>query len=415
MIMTSSTRYFALLATLAFFALPGPADAQMTLLRDERVLHARAEYQGREEEVTLTPDGLGFAFENYIEVTAVLEEPCEPGSSEMCTVGGTQAYVDENSDFYPAGLQFTGVTHGSWGGPPSGSYVVRSHARFVFRIDHPFIYNFNAMVSPPDTPAFGLADGHVLLEGPGGLRYYYLTNGTISDSARLGPGEYVIEGLSWGAASDEAFIGALYFGQWLVRELLVPHVAYQPQDVTVGCGGTATFSVGPSGAPGNFTYQWRRNLLPLANGGRISGATSTSLVITNACDADSGYYDVILNDGAVDEPSRLAHLSILEATGVETTERGPVRLFTLEAAGPNPFQGATSFRYAASGAQRGSIAIYNVAGAKVRTLADGILSGAGAVTWDGRTAGGTRAPAGIYFLRAETESARENRKIVLLK
>jgi hypothetical protein len=44
-----------------------------------------------------------------------------------------------------------------------------------------------------------------------------------------------------------------------------------------------------------------------------------------------------------------------------------------------------------------------------------MVSGTGTVRWDGTTSVGVRAPAGIYFLRAEAGSIRENRKVVLLR
>jgi len=46
---------------------------------------------------------------------------------------------------------------------------------------------------------------------------------------------------------------------------------------------------------------------------------------------------------------------------------------------------------------------------------DEVVSGPHSITWDGTVQSGTRAPAGIYYLRVEAGALRENRKIVLLR
>ena len=62
---------------------------------------------------------------------------------------------------------------------------------------------------------------------------------------------------------------------------LPPQIGSQPADVTVGPGGSATFSVLASGtAP--LTYQWRRN------GVAIPGATADSYTVAHVTPADSG-------------------------------------------------------------------------------------------------------------------------------
>jgi hypothetical protein len=44
-----------------------------------------------------------------------------------------------------------------------------------------------------------------------------------------------------------------------------------------------------------------------------------------------------------------------------------------------------------------------------------MVSGVGTVTWDGTTGAGSRVPAGIYFMRVDSGSGRETRKVVLLR
>jgi len=234
-------------------------------------------------------------------------------------------------------------------------------------------------------------------------------------TGRLAAGEYYIEGRSSLASTLEYLQGSTYSYFWTCSQCPSSLIGGQPRDLTVACGGTAVFSVTPLVPPGTLSYQWRRNLMPLSNNGHVTGATTQTLTIDNACVADSGYYDVVLSDGTIIEPSRLARLRVDTATGVEGPTGAPQRAFSIVAAGPTPFESGTSFRYAAAKPQHATIAIYNAAGARIASLADGVLAGSGTLTWDGRTGAGARAPAGIYFLRAEAGSFRESRKIVLLK
>ena len=69
-----------------------------------------------------------------------------------------------------------------------------------------------------------------------------------------------------------------------------------PQNQTGCIGGTATFSVTAGGSPAP-TFQWRRGLTNLTNGGNISGATTATLTINPiaAGDAVNNYNCVVTN------------------------------------------------------------------------------------------------------------------------
>ncbi len=69
--------------------------------------------------------------------------------------------------------------------------------------------------------------------------------------------------------------------------LTVPVIVTQPKSDSVCAGGTVTFSVVSDNQPG-YTYQWRRNTVP------IQGATTTSYTITNAQQSNVADYDVIV-------------------------------------------------------------------------------------------------------------------------
>ncbi len=85
-----------------------------------------------------------------------------------------------------------------------------------------------------------------------------------------------------------------------------PTISIQPQDATVGVGGSATFSVSASGS-GPLGYQWRKS------GVNISGATASSYSIVGVQSSDAATYSVVVSNpgGAVN--SREATLTVTTA------------------------------------------------------------------------------------------------------
>jgi hypothetical protein len=71
---------------------------------------------------------------------------------------------------------------------------------------------------------------------------------------------------------------------------------------------------------------------------------------------------------------------------------------------PTPFRASAEIRFALPAADRVSIAVYDIRGRQVRTLADGEVRSPGTqgVTWDGRDDQGTPVARGIYFVRLVT-------------
>jgi parallel beta-helix repeat protein len=90
--------------------------------------------------------------------------------------------------------------------------------------------------------------------------------------------------------------------------------------------------------------------------------------------------------------------------------------FALGANVPNPFNPATIIPYRVNAASRVHIAIYDLHGALVKTLVDGMRSaGAWSITWNGEDEHGARVASGVYFCRMRAGSFDETRKMVLLK
>ncbi|HVP39186.1 MAG TPA: S8 family serine peptidase [Candidatus Saccharimonadales bacterium] len=104
------------------------------------------------------------------------------------------------------------------------------------------------------------------------------------------------------------------------------------------------------------------------------------------------------------------------ATPVDAPAGGPEPAALRLSAGPNPFRGTTrlSVRFAASGPAQ--VRILDVTGRCVRTLLDGAAEpGPRDLTWDGRAAGGGRAPSGIYWAEARQGAQRRYLKLGLVR
>ncbi len=105
------------------------------------------------------------------------------------------------------------------------------------------------------------------------------------------------------------------------------------------------------------------------------------------------------------------------ATGVEETPQSAAapraRLYD---AAPNPFNPFTSIRYSLSRPARVRIHVFDVSGARVRTLADQPMpAGEHQVRWDGTNDRGRELASGAYFFRLEADGAVQAKKLILLR
>jgi hypothetical protein len=83
---------------------------------------------------------------------------------------------------------------------------------------------------------------------------------------------------------------------------------------------------------------------------------------------------------------------------------------------PNPFNPTTTIAFSIKERGHVSLAIYNVAGERVQTLADEIVAaGAHTSVWDGRDAAGQPVSSGVYFYQLKATGFEQTRKMVLLK
>jgi len=85
---------------------------------------------------------------------------------------------------------------------------------------------------------------------------------------------------------------------------------------------------------------------------------------------------------------------------------------------PNPFNPSTQIAYFVPETSDGqvSLVVYDVTGARVRTLENGIKTpGRHVAIWDGRNDYGTQVGSGVYFYRMTQEGFTATKKMLLLK
>jgi hypothetical protein len=83
---------------------------------------------------------------------------------------------------------------------------------------------------------------------------------------------------------------------------------------------------------------------------------------------------------------------------------------------PNPFNPRTTIRYRLAQDGPVRLSVYNIAGQRIITLADGKrTAGEHAAVWDGRDRAGGMVSSGIYFCRLQAGQYSEMRKMVLLR
>jgi immune inhibitor A len=109
-------------------------------------------------------------------------------------------------------------------------------------------------------------------------------------------------------------------------------------------------------------------------------------------------------------------VSLVNAGAVSVAETPGVPAKLLEA-WPNPFNPYTTIRFwVGKDAGRVRLAVYDVAGRLVRTLADAPFTpGSHDVIWNGRDSRGREAASGTYICRMESDVACHTTKMVLLK
>lgn len=132
-------------------------------------------------------------------------------------------------------------------------------------------------------------------------------------------------------AVDQILVGTGY-GDVATNTPVSPSVVINPVSTNVYAGTDVYFAVVARGT-GPLSYQWRRNGSDLSDGGNISGATSSVLLLTGVTGGNSGDYDVVVTGAAGSTNSLPAALA------VDTSSTAPI--ITGQPASVTNFPGTT--------------------------------------------------------------------------
>lgn len=137
---------------------------------------------------------------------------------------------------------------------------------------------------------------------------------------------------------------------------------------------------------------------------------------------------MVLSDGGVTELSENCRIELRDDVvsgrliiGTEFYLTGTVgdilpKRFALDQNFPNPFNPATTIRFALPSPQHVRLTVFNILGQKVKTIVDDDLqAGQYARTWDGDDHQGRPVASGIYLYRLDAGEYSRCRKMVLLK
>jgi subtilisin family serine protease len=140
--------------------------------------------------------------------------------------------------------------------------------------------------------------------------------------------------------------------------------------------------------------------------------TSTVQLRFVACDLNTAG----LTEAAIDDVSIEAFAADLTAVPGDLTPQWSLQLLQSQ---PNPFRpgdGPTTLRFSLETQTRARLAVYDISGRLVRTLADAAYTpGEHALTWDGKDAHGQQVSSGVYFYRLEAQGQSQSRSLVLVR
>jgi hypothetical protein len=160
----------------------------------------------------------------------------------------------------------------------------------------------------------GSSPGSYLLDitSTGAVQWGAQSSGRTNAVTVGGTGDLYISGYYTGSASFGNFSLSTNTREIFSARLdvtLIPTVITAPVSQSVAVGQSITLTV-IAGGTGPFTYQWRKN------GINISGATSQSLVVSNATSNSAGLYDVVITNSIGSVTSSQATITVVTASAV---------------------------------------------------------------------------------------------------
>jgi hypothetical protein len=145
-------------------------------------------------------------------------------------------------------------------------------------------------------------------------------------------------------------------------------------------------------------------------------AASIPALALGAYDTVAVQYWVIARDSSLNRAKSSTYgFTAIEPTGV-AGQGGPAARFHLSPASPNPVRGGAEFRFGLVREGPVSLAIYNVLGQKVKSLADGRLpAGNHTVKWNGCDDQGRKVSSGVYVYRLTAGDNAATRRLTVIR
>jgi hypothetical protein len=191
-------------------------------------------------------------------------------------------------------------------------------------------------------------------------------------------------------------------------------ITQQPTNQTLAVGSNFVLSVAVDGS-GPFGYQWYFNNAPLADNSRVSGSTTTSIIVSNAQTSDSGSYKAVVTNLLSSATSSVASVSVFVPPSItlqpkgRSTPMGFPEIFNAGASGTFPLAyqwqlngtnipGATNLNYTNASVTLNDFGPYQIIvtnGVGSITSAVAMLTVGPVAAWGDNRAGQALPPAGL--------------------
>ncbi len=114
-----------------------------------------------------------------------------------------------------------------------------------------------------------------------------------------------------------------------------PSITTEPIKQTANVGSSISFTVIATGT--NITYQWKKGIVNIENGGNISGATSATLTINPVMMSDTAFNNNVVISGTCPliKTSVNVSLSVIDVSGINSKDGNSTEMVSIY---PNPFK-----------------------------------------------------------------------------
>ena len=234
--------------------------------------------------------------------------------------------------------QFDGYTGGNPGAPPTqgkdGNLYGTAETGGFYNDGTIYRLNFSGPLQitgqPADQSVYsgGAVSFNVATFGAGPVFYQWQQNGiNLTNGVNISGANSNTLTLSNASAANAAYysvivsnsINSLTSDDALLEVMVSPpKITSQPASQTVIAGTTATITVVAAGDQ-PLAFQWQKSGTNLSNGGAISGATSSSLIITGVTATNAGSYSVKVSNPLFTISSSNAVLTVLPVSAPGTS------------------------------------------------------------------------------------------------